>query len=121
MLRRTHEQKADVGVGAEGREQLGDGARSISSALRRRFSSIRVHEAEVARAKHHGMRVGDIVLLAGSAPAGGLLQRLADGRVVLVPCAHAGHGPARERALDELVQAVAVALLERHALSLAMV
>src|SRR5437588_6490225 len=53
--------------------------------------------------------------------AGRLMQRLPHSSLVLVACAHCRHAPSRERALDEFVQAVAVSLLERSALGLAVV
>ena len=52
---------------------------------------------------------------------GGLLQRLADRGVCSSPPAIPDTRPALERALDQLVEAVAVALLEGRALRLAVV
>src|ERR1700749_257290 len=80
-----------------------------------------VHEAEIARAQHHRVRVADVVVTARLGAARGLLQRLADGRIVLIASAHPGDGPACERALDQLIEPVPVALLERRALGLAMI
>src|SRR6185436_17234400 len=83
-----------------------------------------VDEAEVARAENNDVAVRDVVLrelpLLGA--AGGLPKCVAYAAVVLVPVGHSGHrGAALEGALDELVEAVAVALLEGRALRLAVV
>ncbi len=82
-----------------------------------------VDQAEVARAHHDDVAVGDVVL--------GLLllrrraRRLGDGEadhgVLLVATRDARDVAACERALDELVEAVAVSLLEGRALRLAVV
>ncbi len=81
-----------------------------------------VDEAEVARAHDDDAAVADLVLRRLLLLlAGGLAHRLADHRVVLVARPHRGHARAPQVALDQLVQAVAVALLERGALRLAVV
>src|SRR5205823_8983303 len=80
-----------------------------------------VHETEVPRAEHDHLAVRDLVLRAIACrrwATGGLAQGMTDGRVVLVTAGQSRYGAALERALDELVKAVAVALLEGGALGL---
>ena len=80
-----------------------------------------VDEPEVARAEHDDVLIGDVVL----GPLGLLPRRLADGvadhRALLVPAGDPGDLAAREGALDELVEAVPVALLEGRTLRLPVV
>ena len=80
-----------------------------------------VDEPEVARAEHDDVAVGDVVL----GPLGLLPGRLADGvadhRALLVAAGDPGDLALGEGALDELVEAVPVALLERRALRLPVV
>ena len=86
-----------------------------------------VHEPEIARAEHHDLTVGDVVLgplrlcLLGVGPAGRLLDGGLDHCVLLVAARVAGDLGILERPLDKLVEPVAVALLERGALRLTMV
>ena len=81
-----------------------------------------VDEAEVPRTENDRVLIAQLTGAAlRTALAPGLAERLADGGIVLVACAHPGHAPVRERALHEVVEAVAVALLERRALRLAVV
>ena len=77
---------------------------------------------EVARAEDDDVAAGDVVapgLAAGLARR--LLDRVADQRALLVAARVAGDVTARQRALHELVEAVAVTLLEGRALRLAVV
>ena len=62
-----------------------------------------------------------VVLLHVLRPAGGLADREPDHRVLLVAVGDLLDAPVLERALDELVEPVAVALLERRALRLPVV
>jgi hypothetical protein len=82
-----------------------------------------VDEPEVPRAHHHHRLVGHVVprslLLAGA--AGRLAEGVAHHRVLLVAARHLRHVDALERPLDEVVEPVAVALLERRALRLPVV
>ena len=83
-----------------------------------------VDEPEVARAHHDDVLVGDVVLLPLlllPRRAGRLAERVADHRALLVAAGHVVDAAARERALDELVEPVAVALLEGRSLGLAVV
>ena len=95
---------------------------SISSSVSRWSSLHQIDEPEVARAEDDDLAAGDVVL--------GLLLRLAPGRLahgvlghrlLLVAAGQRLDVPARERPLDQPVEPVAVALLERRALCLPMV
>jgi len=80
-----------------------------------------VDEPEVARPEHHHVPVGDVVLreLPLLRAACRLPERVAHACVVLVSVGDRGHiGTPVERARDELVQPVAVPLLEGRALRL---
>src|SRR6202008_205872 len=77
-----------------------------------------VDEPEVAGAEHDDVAVGDVVLGPLGLLAGGFAEGVADHRALLVAAGDPRHVAARERALDELVEAVAVALLEGRALRL---
>src|SRR6185436_20522304 len=79
------------------------------------------HEPEVARAEDDDIAVGDVVLGLLLLLAGGLVDGEADHRALLVAAGDPGHVALRERALDQLVEAVAVALLEGRALRLSVV
>ena len=81
-----------------------------------------VDEPEVPRPEHHDLAIRDVVLrpLLLGAP-GGLAHRVLDHRVLLVAAGEAGDLTVCERALDELVEPVAVALLEGRALRLPVV
>ena len=82
-----------------------------------------VHEPEVARAEHDEVLVADVVLRAflRRVLAGRLADGQADHRVLLVPARPAAELTELTRALDELLEAVAVALLEGGALRLTVV
>ncbi len=120
VLGRADEQPADVGVRAEGGHELRVPRLDL---LERQPAALlhQVDESEVARAEHDDVPVGDVVL----GPLGLLSRRLADGvadhRALLVPAGDSGDLAAREGALDELVEAVPVALLEGRALRLPVV
>ena len=120
VLGGADEQPADVGVRAEGGQEL---RVALVDLLERQPAALlhEVDEPEVARAEHDDVPVGDVVL----GPLGLLARRLADGeadhRALLVAAGDPGDLALRERALDELVEAVSVALLERRALRLPVV
>src|SRR3954447_8166633 len=83
-----------------------------------------VDEAEVPGAKNDHLAAADVVLGALVSRRGatrGLVESLADRGVVLVAAGQSSHGAGLERALDELVEAVAVALLEGGPLCLAVI
>ena len=82
-----------------------------------------VDEAEVARAEHDDVAVGDVVLrpLLLLAPGRLARRRGRPSRSARRRRRSPATSPPRERALDELVEAVAVALLEGRALRLAVV
>ena len=81
-----------------------------------------VDEPEVARAEDDDLAVGDVVLGAlRRHPPGGLLDRVPGHRALLVAAREPGHLARRQRSLDQLVEAVAVSLLERRALRLAVI
>ena len=80
-----------------------------------------VDEPEVARAEHDHVAPGDVVLRALAVLSGRLLDGVADDGLLLVAAVERGDAAVRERALDELVEPVAVALLERRTLRLAVV
>ena len=67
------------------------------------------------------MLVARLVLLVRAAAACGVVERLANRAVVLVARAHSGHLAARQGVLDEVVEPVAVSLLERLPLCLAVI
>ncbi len=81
-----------------------------------------VDEAEVSGPEHDHVAVRDVVLraLLRRMP-GRVRQRMADHRVLLVAARDPGDLAGREGALDELVEPVAVALLERRPLRLAVI
>jgi hypothetical protein len=82
-----------------------------------------VDETEIARAEDDDLAIGDVVL--GTFLRGVCTGRLAHGeadhRVLLVPTRELGDAARRQRALDELVEPVAVALIEGRPLGLAVV
>ena len=82
-------------------------------------------QAEVSGAEHDDLAVRDVVLRALAlllvGPPGRLADREPDHRVLLVAAGDLLDGPVLERALDELVEPVAVALLEGRALRLPVV
>ncbi len=81
-----------------------------------------VDEAEVARAEHDHVLVGDVVLRALlRLLATRLGERMPDHRVLLVAALDGRDAAVVEIALDELLEAVAVALLERCALCLSVI
>ena len=80
-----------------------------------------VDEAEVARAEHDDVPVGDVVLGPLLLLPGRLGEGVADHGALLVAAGDPCHVAARERALDQLVEAVAVALLEGRPLRLPVV
>src|SRR4051794_1329761 len=119
-LGRVHEQPADVWM----RSERGDELRVPLVDLLERQPALLLHqvdEAEVARAEHDDIAVGDVVLRPLRRLAGRLFHRAPDHRALLVTARDPRHGALGERTLDELVQAVTVPLLERRALRLAMV
>ena len=122
MLGRVREDPADVRVRAERRNQP---RVPVFHLLEREPPLLlhQVHEAEVARAQHDDLAVGDVLLrgLLRLGLAGGFADRVADHRVLLVTAAEVLDVGSLDRALDELVQPVAIALLERGALGLAVV
>ena len=102
--------------------QRRDAAPSISSTVSRRSLLHQVDEAEIAGAEHDDVAAGDVVLLRLRLPPGRLAQRRGrPSRSCSSPPATPLTPPSREVALDELVEAVAVALLERRPLRLAVV
>ena len=120
VLRGADEQPADVRMGAERGDELG---MALVDLLERQPAALlhQVDEAEVARAEHDDVAVGDVVLRPLRLLPGRLADGVADHRALLVPAGDPGDLAPRERALDELVEAVAVALLERRALRLPVV
>ena len=120
MLGRADEQPADVRVLAQRGQQLGV---ALVDLLEREPAALlhQIDEAEVARAHHDDVAVGDVVLGPLRPLPGGLAEGVADHRALLVAAGDARDVAARERALDELVEPVAVALLEGRALRLAVV
>src|SRR6476469_9200679 len=83
-----------------------------------------VDEAEIAGAEDDDLPVGDVVfrpllLVRLLRPPGRLPDREPDHLVLLVPTRDARHVPSFEGALHELVEPVAVSLLEGRALRLA--
>ena len=82
-------------------------------------------QPEVSRAEHDDLPVRDVVLRALAlllvGPPGRLADREPDHRVLLVAAGDLLDGPVLERALDELVEPVAVPLLERRSLRLPVV
>ena len=121
VLGGADQQPADVRVLAQGGEQLGVARLDL---LQRQPALLlhQVDEPEVARAEHHRLAIGDVVLRPlRRLAAGRLAERVADHRRLLVAAGELGHLPAGERALDQLVEAVAVSLLEGRSLGLAVV
>ena len=123
-LRRADEEPADVRVRAERRDQ----PRVALVDLLEREPARLLHqrdEAEVSRAEHDDVPVRDVVLRALAlllvGPPGRLADGQADHRVLLVAAGDLLDGPLLERALDELVEPVAVPLLEGRSLRLAVV
>ena len=80
-----------------------------------------VDEAEVARAEHDHVAVGDVVLGLLRLLPGRFAHSESDHGALLVPARDPGHLAACQRAFDELVEAVPVALLERRSLGLPVV
>ena len=96
---------------------------SISSRVSRCLLCHQVDEPEVAGPEDDDLAVGDVVLralLGALRPVASSTARLHH-RVLLVAAGDARHAAAAERPLDELVEPVAVALLERRALGLPVV
>ena len=122
VLGRAHEDPADVRVVA----QRGNELRMALVQLLEREPAVLLHqvdEPEVARAEDDDALAADVVLralLLLRAPCG-LSQRVPDHRILLVAAGHLGDAAGRERALDQVVEPVAVALLEGGALGLAVV
>ena len=119
---RADEQPADVRVLAKRREE----ARVPLVELLERQAARLVHErdeTEVARAEHDRLPVGDVVLgaLLRLDASRRLADREPDHGVLLVAAGDLSHASALEGALDELVQPVAVPLLEGRALRLPVV
>src|SRR5512132_1003983 len=108
-----------MGVVAKRRDQVGV---ALVHLLERKAATLlhQVDETEVARTQHDRVLVVDVVLalLAGRAPCR-LAERVTDHRGLLVAASYAAHAAACKGALDELVEPVAIALLERRALGLA--
>ncbi len=80
-----------------------------------------VDEAEVARAEHDDIAVGDVVLGPLRLLPGGVADGVSDHRALLVSPGDPLDGALRERALDQIVEAIPVALLEGRALGLPVV
>src|SRR3954452_13208310 len=82
-----------------------------------------IDEPEIPRAEHDDLAIGHVVLrlLLVLGATGRFAQRVADHRALLVTAGELGHRSVLERALDELVEAVSVPLLERRALRLTVV
>src|SRR5687768_13807854 len=82
-----------------------------------------VDEAEVPGAEDDRGLAADVVLgaLLRRGAAGRLAERVADHRILLVAAGDLRDLPVGQRPLDELVEPVAVALLERRALRLPVV
>jgi hypothetical protein len=81
-----------------------------------------VDEPQVAGPEDDDLLIGDVALGGlRPTPAHRLVHRVRDHGVLLVAVREPGHPRAAERVLDEVVQPVAVALLERGPLCLAMV
>ena len=121
VLGGADQQPADVRVGAERPDQVGMALVDLLEG-EPAIALHQVDEAEVAGPEDHHVAVRDVVLRALARLAAG---RLVDGvphhRVLLVAAGDARHLAARQRSLDELVEPVAVALLERRALGLAVI
>ena len=120
VLGRAHEQPADVRVLAErGQEEW---VALLDLLLREPALFLhQVDEPEISGAHDDDLPIRDVVLRPLRRLPGRLRQRVADHRVLLVSAGDLGHVSACERALDEIVQAVPVSLLEGRALCLAMV
>ncbi len=121
MLGGAHEQPADVAMPAQGWDQLG---MALLDLLERQAPLLlhQVDEPQVPRPQDDGSAVGHVVLGAlGRAVPGRLVDRVPDHRVLLVAVEEVGHLAAGQRPLHELVEPVAVALLERRALRLPVV
>ena len=119
---RVHEQPADMGVPAERGHEL----RVPGVELLERQPTLLLHqvdEAKVPGAEDDRGLAADVVLgalLLRRAP-GCLAERVADHRVLLVAAGDLGDLAVRERALDQLVEPVAVPLLEGRTLGLPVV
>ena len=119
---RADEHEADVRVSAELRDQL----RVPFLNLLERQSPRLVHEVdetEVPRGEHDSISVRNAFCLAtvGGWRAGGLLHRVSDHRVVLVPGRERRGTAVGQRTAHEIGEAVAVPLLERRPLRLPVV
>ena len=103
-------------VATEGRDQ---GRMAFLQLLERQPPVLlhQVHEPEVARAEDDDALSADVVLgaLLLLRSPGGLPEGVADHVVLLVAAGHLRDLARRQRALDEVVEAVAVALLESGA------
>src|SRR5204863_2849644 len=120
VLLGVDEHPADVPMGTEGGDQVG----MPHLELLERHSSLlvdEVDEAEVARAEDHRTVVRQIALLLLLARSRRLGRGVADHRVLLVAAGHRADAPLREVPLDEVVEAVAVALPEGCTLRLAVI
>src|SRR5215204_1581425 len=123
-LRGSDEEPADVRVRAECRDQP---RMALVDLLEREPASL-LHqrdETEVSRAEHDDLPVRDVVLRALALlrvwSPGRLTHCQPDHRLLFVAAGNLLDGPMLERAFDELVEPVAVSLLERRSLRLPVV
>src|SRR5512132_3976415 len=81
-----------------------------------------VDKAEIARAEHDDLLARDVFLRTLLRfLAGGLAERVPDHRLLLVAACNLLHSPALERAFHQVVEPIAVPLLERRTLRLAVI
>src|SRR4051794_41156814 len=121
VLARADQYPTDVRVSAQGADEV---RMALVDLLEGQPALLlhQVDEPEVAGAEDDDLAVGDVVLRPlALPPPGRLVHRVLDHRNLLVAPRESRHPAAAQRALDELVEPEAVALLEGRALGLSVV
>src|SRR5512132_2386441 len=118
---RTHQDPADMRMLAERRNET---RMALLDLLERQPAGFchQVDKAEIARAEHDDLLARDVFLRTLLRfLAGGLAERVPDHRLLLVAACNLLHSPALERAFHQVVEPIAVPLLERRTLRLAVI
>ena len=122
VLGRAHEQPADVRMLAQRRDQLGVALLDLlaASAAAAPPSGRSARGCPSPGRRRRGSETSFLAASRRLRPVASV-TRVADHRRLLVAAGEPGDRAARERALDQVVEPVAVALLERRALGLAVI